>query len=287
MKFTIFLCPIFNPFINQNPIIMKKVMFLLCAAAFLAVACDKEEPAPTPENPANPSDTTQTEYPPTADVIYNAVTDYDGNSYDAVRIGSQVWMASNLRTTHYANGEAIPDGGENSSATAPYRYQSTGTTDLSSYGYLYNWPAVMHGASSSSTNPSGVQGICPNGWHVPSDAEWSQLHGYVESHSEYVCSGDYNIAKALAADHGWQITADNECAVGYDQSSNNATGFSALPAGGCNGSYLNFGSVAYFWSATERNDYEAYYRSLVYLNAHVGWNIGSKSYGLSVRCLRD
>ena len=78
-------------------------MLLLCAAAFLAVSCDKE-PDPTPADPANPSDTTQTEYPSTADVIYNAVTDIDGNSYDAVRIGEQVWMASNLRTTHYANG---------------------------------------------------------------------------------------------------------------------------------------------------------------------------------------
>lgn len=261
---------------------MKKVMFLLCAAAFLAVSCDKE-PDPTPAVPANPSDTTQVD--PSEEVfIPNAVADIDGNSYDAVRIGEQVWMASNLRTTRYANGDAIPEG-QTTSCTEPYRY--TPSTNVAEYGYLYNWPAMMHGASSSSSNPSGVQGICPNGWHVPSDAEWSQLHGYVESHSEYVCSGDYNIAKALAADHGWQITADYECAVGYDQSSNNATGFSALPAGGCNGSYLNFGSNAYFWSATERNDYNAYYRSLFYLNAHVGWDIGSKSYGLSVRCLRD
>ena len=72
---------------------MKKI-FVLCAVALLAVACDKEEPTPAQENPTNPSDTTQTDtipiYPPTADVIYNAVTDYDGNSYDAVRIGEQV-----------------------------------------------------------------------------------------------------------------------------------------------------------------------------------------------------
>ena len=202
-------------------------MFLLCAAAFLAVACcDKEEPVPTPENPANPSDTTQVD-PSIVVSIPNAVTDIDGNSYDAVRIGEQVWMASNLRTTRYANGDAIPEG-QLPSYTEPYRY--TPSTNVEEYGYLYNWAAVMHGASSSTANPSGVQGICPNGWHVPSDAEWSQLTGYVGSHSEYVCSGNGDhIAKALAADHGWQITADNECAVGYDQSNNNATGFSAHP----------------------------------------------------------
>lgn len=261
-------------------------MLLLCAAAFLAVSCDKE-PDPTPADPANPSDTTQTEYPPTADVIYNAVTDYDGNSYDAVRIGSQVWMASNLRTTHYANGEAIPDGGENLSETQSYRYQCTGTTDLSSYGYLYNWPAVMHGASSSSSNPSGVQGVCPNGWHVPSDVEWSQLTAYCSSHTECVCSGNgNNIAKSLAADHDWHITTA-ECAVGNDLSSNNITGFSALPAGAYNGSYNGFGNYAYFRSATEYSSSSDYCRYLYSYSAGVGRGNGGKASGFSVRCVRD
>lgn len=259
-------------------------MFLLCAAAFLAVACDKEEPAPTPENPANPSDTTQVD--PSEEVfIPNAVADIDGNSYDAVRIGEQVWMASNLRTTRYANGDAIPEG-QTTSSTEPYRY--TPSTNVAEYGYLYNWAAVMQGASSSTANPSGVQGICPNGWHVPSDAEWSQLTGYVGSHSEYVCSGNGdNIAKALAAVHGWQITADNECAVGYDQSNNNATGFSALPAGGYGGSNNNFGNNAFFWSATESNGNAAYDRYLDYYYAHVYRNGINKNFGFSVRCLRD
>lgn len=250
-------------------------MFLLCAAAFLAVACDKEDPAPTPADPADPSEEV---------FIPNAVTDIDGNSYDAVRIGDQVWMASNLRTTRYANGDAIPEG-QTSSYTEPYRY--TPSTNVAEYGYLYNWAAVMHGASSSTANPSGVQGICPNGWHVPSDAEWSQLTCYVVSHSEYVCSGGYNIAKALAADHGWPITADDECAVGYDQSSNNATGFSALPAGLYYGGYSGFGYGANFLSATEYIDYGAYGRGLYYHLADVHVNYDDKNGGFSVRCLRD
>ena len=263
---------------------MKKIMFLLCAAAFLAVACDKEEPVPTPENPTNPSDTTQVD-PSIVVFIPNAVADIDGNSYDAVRIGEQVWMASNLCTTRYANGDAIPEG-QLPSYTEPYRY--TPSTNVEEYGYLYNWAAVMHGASSSTANPSGVQGICPNGWHVPSDAEWSQLTGYVGSHSEYVCSGNGdNIAKALAADHGWQITTDNECAVGYDQSNNNATSFSAHPVGNYDCSYGNFGNDAYFWSATEYNDSYAYFRNLYCSYAYVGRDYDDKHVGCSVRCLRD
>ena len=262
---------------------MKKVMFLLCAAAFLAVACDKEEPDPTPENSANPSDTTQVD--PSEEVfIPNAVADIDGNSYDAVRIGEQVWMASNLRTTRYANGDAIPEG-QTTSYTEPYRY--TPSTNVAEYGYLYNWAAVMHGASSSSTNPSGVQGVCPNGWHVPSDAEWSQLTDYCSGHTECVCSGsgDY-IAKSLAADHDWHITPI-ECAVGNDLSSNNITGFNALPAGSYDGSYVDFGDDASFWSATEGNSDYAYLRYLRYLNRYVLRPYNYKSNGFSVRCVRD
>ena len=82
---------------------MKRIFVLWCAVALFAVACDKDEPTPAQENPTNPSDTTQVD-PSTEVIIPNAVTDYDGNSYDAVRIGEQVWMASNLRTTHYLKG---------------------------------------------------------------------------------------------------------------------------------------------------------------------------------------
>lgn len=109
-------------------------------------------------------------------------------------------MAANLRTTHYANGEPV-DG------FAP-------TTDTSEYGLLYDWYATMHGENSCSDNPSGVQGICPNGWHVPSDAEWFQRTTYLSNHSEYVCGGNSeNIGKSLAAQYGWQMT-NNQYAVG-------------------------------------------------------------------------
>ena len=217
------------------------------------------------------------------------LTDIDGNVYNTVQIGQQCWMKENLRTTRYADNTPIALG-SNTSSTMAYRYYpDNNESNVAEYGYLYNWPAVMHGEASSSANPSGVQGICPDGWHVPSDAEWTQLTDYVSSQSEYVCGSDNTyIAKALVSDHGWQITADNVCAVGYDQSSNNVTGFSALPAGFYSSSGCNFsGNYAGSWSATESSSSYAYARGLDYDSATVYRGNPNKSLGYSVRCLRD
>ena len=217
------------------------------------------------------------------------LTDIDGNVYNTVQIGQQCWMKENLRTTKYADNTSISQG----STTGDWYYPYNDASNKTTYGLLYNWKAVMRNSSSSSANPSGVQGICPTGWHVPSDAEWTQLTDYVSSQSEYVCgSNNTYIAKALASDYGWQITADDVCAVGYDQSSNNVTGFSALPAGDYDGSYGSsgyggFGYGTYFWSATEYNDYYAYYRLLGSSGAHVDRGYYGENGGFSVRCLRD
>ena len=223
-----------------------------------------------------------------ADVLPNAVTDYDGNTYDAVRIGDQVWMAENLRTTHYANGEVIPSGGDGAiTLTACHYAPNNDESTVSSYGYLYNWHAVMHGANSSDDNPSGVQGICPEGWHVPSDAEWKQLTDFVSSQSDYICGGQKDsIAKSLASATGW-MSSSNDCAVGNNQSSNNSTAFSALPAGFYAVDYNLFGNVALFWSATEDDESSAFCCGL---NNNYGGVDGAniiKLSGFSVRCVRD
>ena len=217
------------------------------------------------------------------------VTDYDGNVYNTVQIGDQCWTRENLRVTHYSDGTPIPAGGDNYSYTAPYYYNySSSGIPLSERGYLYNWAAAMHGAASSSAVPSGVQGVCPTGWHLPSDAEWTQLENYVGSQSEYTCGDDsYYIAKALASTEGWN-TSTNNCAVGNDPSSNNATGFSAVPAGSCDGSsFDDAGSGAYFWSSTEHSSSYAYDRHLFYYSAYVDRYDYGKRNGFSVRCLRD
>jgi uncharacterized protein (TIGR02145 family) len=215
------------------------------------------------------------------------VTDIDNNTYNTVQIGNQCWMKENLRTTQYADGTSIALGSSTSTTTAYRYYPNNDQSNVPTYGYLYNWPAVMGNSSTSSANPSGVQGICPTGWHVPSDAEWTQLTDYVSSQSQYVCGGDSAyIAKALASTTGWNSYTVT-CVVGNNPSNNNATGFSALPAGGYLSPYEAFGYRAYFWSASEDNDYIAYTRVLGYKYAAVYKSDYYKNYAFSVRCVRD
>ena len=217
------------------------------------------------------------------------VTDYEGNVYATVQIGQQCWMRDNLRTRHYSDGIEIPIGTTSSANTSYYYNYSSSSIPLPQRGYLYNWSAVMHGASSSEANPSGVQGICPIGWHVPSDAEWTLLTDYVKSQSDYVCGTNTNtiIAKSLAATTEWN-TCTNTCAVGNNLSNNNATGFSALPAGiYSNIGYLYSGYYTYFWSTTDTSNSNAWYRSLSYVDVVVHRSSTNKYNGYSVRCLRD
>ncbi len=222
------------------------------------------------------------------------VTDYDGNVYNTVQIGNQCWMKENLRTTHYSNGANIPVG-NTSSNTNPYYYDyASSSIALSKRGYLYNWAAVMHGTNSSNSLPSGVQGICPTGWHVPSDAEWSVFAAYVSSQNHYVCNNGSSyyvaIAKALASSTEWTYNNGN-CCVGNNQNSNNATGFNAYPAGTnyvlegyCSGD----GHCTIFWSTTEASNGNILARGLDYNNAYLQTGpYYYKSNGHSVRCLRN
>ncbi|MBP5421771.1 MAG: fibrobacter succinogenes major paralogous domain-containing protein [Paludibacteraceae bacterium] len=218
------------------------------------------------------------------------LTDYDGNVYNTVKIGSQCWMKENLRTTHYASGGSI-DLGTDTSSTVAYRYYPAGSSsNVSVYGYLYNWSAVMHGSSSSSTNPSGVQGVCPNGWHMPSETEWTQLINYVSSQSQFWCDNNSeNIAKALAANCGWLTdgTYPFPCAVGNNLANNNSTGFSILPSG-TNGVLHLMGSYAYFWSASQDSYSNA--TSCIYIQtifSTIMHYVSNPSAGYSVRCLKN
>ena len=195
---------------------------------------------------------------------------------------------------HFENGVEIPVG-TNACWSAYCFYPNNDINNVSMYGYLYNWEAVMRGAPSSNSNPSGVQGICPAGWHVPSAAEWTQLFNYTRSVPAYRCDGNSNkIAKALAAPYAWLVDAGS-CTVGSNQSTNNATGFSALPAGITGWTVFNdhpydysgFGDAAYFYSSTEGSAHPNYMK-LSHGDGNVSfydWYITSKS-GLSVRCVQ-
>ena len=218
----------------------------------------------------------------------STISDFDGNAYSTVKLGGQCWMAENLRTTHYSNGDPI-DLGATTSTTIPYRYNpASDSTNVSTYGYLYNWAAVMNGATSSEANPSGVQGICPTGWHVPSDAEWTALKEYVSSQSQYVCgSNSANIGKALASTTGWDSSTSTACGVGTTQSTNNASGFNARPAGNYYASGGNgFGYYGNFWTTTETSG-NAYSYNLSYTSPSLNRSNSGEASGFSVRCVRD
>jgi len=142
------------------------------------------------------------------------------------------------------------------------------------YGRLYDWATLMNGASSSNAVPSGVQGICPDGWHVPSDAEWTILVDYL--------SGD-GIAGGAMKEAGY--THWNRPNTG----ATNSSGFSTLPGGyrSIYGSFYYMGSSAYFGSSSEYDASYAWGRILYYDFDDVSRSYYYKDYGRSVRCLRD
>ena len=219
------------------------------------------------------------------------LTDIDGNVYNTVQIGNQCWMKENLRTTKYADNTEIFPAGSHASYTEPYRYApDNNESNVPVHGYWYNWTAAMHGETSSSTNPSGIQGICPDGWHVPSDAEWNQLANYVGNQNEYACGNDNTyIAKSLATIVGWDVDNGN-CTVGNNQSTNNATGFSALPSGYHDGSYHPIGANTLFWTTTvyyEYNENNAHQYYLSYNFPTVERSFLRKDGACSVRCVKD
>ena len=220
------------------------------------------------------------------------VTDIENNVYNTVQIGNQCWMAENMKTAKYADGQEI---------SSDKMFNPNDSVDnVATYGLLYTWSAATR--DSSTTYPAAgqvkVQGICPAGWHVPSDAEWDTLTRYVFSKDEYKCGDDCGewqarrnvscIAKALSSTTGWN-SSDEPCTPGNNPSANNATGFSAVPAGRfSDGDFNDFGDRTDFWSATHYDAYDAWCRRLysdvstVYRNAN-----DRKDHGYSVRCLKD
>jgi uncharacterized protein (TIGR02145 family) len=222
-----------------------------------------------------------------------ACSDVDNNNYPVVEIGTQVWMAENLKTTRYRNGDLI---GTTTPATMhiygedspKYQWAYEGNEAyVSVYGRLYTWWVV-----------SDNRNLCPSGWHVPTDSEWSALGDYL-SNNGYGYGGDISkISRTLAAASGWKEWSEPGT-IGYSLISNNSTGFSALPAG-VRGDNLSDpdnkpqfvgGGVNYryteWWTATEYEMNFAWFRQLVNSSTQLGRGYFTKVLGLSVRCLKD
>ena len=202
----------------------------------------------------------------------------DGNLYSYRTYGSQVWMTKNMA---YLPSVVGPGTGSNSTAYYyVYGYDGSdvatakATSNYTTYGVLYNWPAAMSGAASSSADPSGVQGICPTGWHLPSDVEWTTLTTYLGGES--VAGGKMK----EAGESHW--TSPNTGAT-------NESGFTALPGGyrNYNGPFNSIVNDGHWWSSTQNYSNYAWPRSLLYNYSLVSSYSYTKESGFSVRCLRD
>lgn len=205
---------------------------------------------------------------------------YSGKVYSTILIGTQCWMAQNLNVGTRINGT---ENQTNNGTIEKYCYNNQ-ESNCDTYGGLYQWDEMMQ----YSTTP-GVKGICPEGWHLPSDTELWTLTTYLNSQTAYCCDNNTNaIAKSLAATTLWS-THTNTCAIGNNLLANNATGFSGLPGGyrGTTGLFFNLGNTGYFWSSNGGTTY-AWSRELSYNTLSFYTRYDSlKGLGLSVRCLKD
>jgi len=194
------------------------------------------------------------------------VEDVDGNVYNTVIIGTQTWMAENLQTTKYNDGTAIllvSDGTAwNYIKTSGYCLYNNFAGYKNSFGTLYNWYTVNTGK------------LCPIGWHVPDDSEWTDLITFLKGDS--VAGGKL---KETGTIH-WRSP---------NTGATNESGFAALPGGTrySHGSFYHTGYYGYWWSATKYKELHAWYRSLSFETCHIERHYKSKTVGFSVRCIKD
>lgn len=216
---------------------------------------------------------------------YGTITDQEGNQYKTITIGTQEWMAENLKTSIYRNGDAISYVTENVQwgglTTGAWSYYNNDSQYECPYGKLYNWYAV-----------ADPRNICPTGWHVPSDTEWNVLIGFFDPTYNANISGDQSTtAGNTMKSSGLQYW------LGPNQGATNQSGFSALP-GGCRviffdnlnfpvGEFSALGGIAIWHSSTEVDSGFSWFRDLNSSNGSAFRAFSYKQNGLSVRCLRD
>ncbi|MBP7102081.1 MAG: fibrobacter succinogenes major paralogous domain-containing protein [Bacteroidales bacterium] len=200
------------------------------------------------------------------DITYGTVTDIDGNTYKTVKIGTQTWMAENLKVTKYNNGIIIPnvtDGNRWYGLTSgAYCNYNNSPSNVATYGRLYNWYAVKSGK------------LCPTGWHVATDAEWMTLINYLGG--EEVAGNKLKETDTIHW-HSPNTGATNE------------SGFTALP-GGCrdmDGTFKLIGLSGWWWSATQFADLGAISHYISYYYGSVEFNYDYQQYGYSVRCVKN
>jgi uncharacterized protein (TIGR02145 family) len=211
-----------------------------------------------------------------ANLTYGSVTDQNGNTYATIVIGTQEWLAENLRTTSYANGDPIPNVTDDDQwvelTTAAWAHRDNNASYENPLGKLYNWYAV-----------ADPRNVCPTNWHVPTDAEWNTLVNYLDPNNGN--NGEYSeTAGGKMKSTGTQYwPAANEGAT-------NESGFSGLPNGfrsGGSGFFFAIGDFGFWWSASESGAGSAWNRVLESGSASTYRENDAKGVGCSVRCVRD
>jgi uncharacterized protein (TIGR02145 family) len=210
-----------------------------------------------------------------ANLPSDVVLDVDGNMYNKVTIGSQVWLAENLKSTHYCNGDPITlvtTSSWSTTTSSAYCTYSDDPTMAATYGHLYNWFAA-----------SDTRNVCPCGWHVPSDAEWTILAQTVDPATSTTC-GPCNQSTLAGG-----VLKSTQFWTSPNTGGTDAVGFGALPGGDAisTGGYLNIGNQGYYWSSTSFSGSNAWYRRMSYTSSNFSKLNDSKQDGFSIRCLQD
>jgi uncharacterized protein (TIGR02145 family) len=214
---------------------------------------------------------------------YGVVTDIDGNLYKTLPFGTQTWMVENLKTTRFRNGDLIgtttPATLDITSSTTPeYQWSLNGNeSSVAAYGRYYTFYVVKDSRN-----------ICPSGWHVPSVNEWWQLIQYLMN-TGYGYGGDeFKIAKSMASGSGWttDLTPGN---VGNMQENNNNSSFTAIPSGcrNYNGQFADKGNFCLIWTSVESSSNDSNVFGLAFDENVMFLSTLRKSFGFSVRCLKD
>jgi uncharacterized protein (TIGR02145 family) len=194
-------------------------------------------------------------------------------------------MSENLKVTRFNDNTVVPIITDNDkwavSTTPAYCWYNNDISFKNNYGALYNWYTVDNISN-------GGKNVCPIGWHVPSDAEWTTLTDYLIKNGYGYGGNGSDIAKSMAATSGWNTIGDPG-RVGNDQGSNNSSGFTALPAGQRLDTQpsSNLGIIGWWWCSPEGNPGVAWDRGIEYGWFDVGRYIATKSNGYSVRCLKN
>lgn len=210
----------------------------------------------------------------------------DGNTYSTIEIGNQTWMAENLAYLPTVSPKS--EGSNSEPYFYVYGYEGTSVSlakeedNYTTYGVLYNWPA-----STADTYGNG-QDICPGGWHLPSQVEWTQLTDYLINNG-YGIQMDSWVAKSMASNSLWELDLDYN--VGGDQASNNSSGFNALPGGerSWDGGVYNLSRHANFWSSYSSDPNGQFARMMqLKFNSPEAKEVGlNREDGFSVRCIKD